>query len=184
MENAWIKLRTAELNSEVSSKVLIKANGGSGFSSVSPLKLSKELKRELGDVIRATVLTNGMIFIICKTEFQQTKALKNKNILGKGVEVFQSCSVIETKGVIYNVSNDVSGTELLKCLKGGDISDVKCMGKGDNGRGTTPVLLTFKDEELPKKVMSGCMSYSVKTYERPLLRCFICQKIWSRWERA
>lgn len=39
-----------------------------------------------------------------------------------------------------------------------------------------PVLLTFKDDELQRKVMLGYMSYSVKEYERPRLRCFECQK--------
>ena len=50
------------------------------------------------------------------------------------------------------------------------------MGKGENGRGTTPVLLTFKDDELQRKVMLGYMSYSVKAYERPHLRYFNCEK--------
>lgn len=49
-----LKVSRAELNSKVSYKVLIKAKGGSGFSSDSPLKLPEELKRELGDVINAT----------------------------------------------------------------------------------------------------------------------------------
>lgn len=88
--------------------------------------------------------------------------------------MFKPRSVSQTKGMIYNISNDVSEEELMRSLKGGNITGVKRMGKND--RGFTPILLTFKDEELPKKVMLGYMSYSVRTYERPPLRCFKCQK--------
>lgn len=68
----------------------------------------------------------------------------------------------------------MSEEELMRSLKGGNLIGVKCMDKND--RGFTPILLTFKDEELPKKVMLGYMSYSVRSYERPPLRCFKCQK--------
>lgn len=61
MDNLQAKVKRAEFDKEVRFKVLIKVRGGSGFFSVSPLKLTKELKENIGDVIHATVLNNGMI---------------------------------------------------------------------------------------------------------------------------
>ena len=115
--------------------------------------------------MHASILQNGMISIICKSARQQDKVLKIKNVLGKGVEVFKPRISTEVKGVVYNVSLEVS-----------NVIAAKRMGKGENGRGTTPVLLTFKDDVVPKRVMLGYMSYPVREYERPPLRCFKCQR--------
>ena len=51
---------------------------------------------------------------------------------------------------MYNVSLEVSEQELLSSLKGANVIAAKRMGKGENGRGTAPVLLTFKDDVVPK----------------------------------
>ena len=50
------------------------------------------------------------------------------------------------------------------------------MGRCENGRGTTPVLLTFKDDVVPKRNMMGYRSYPVRDYEKPPLRCSNCQR--------
>ena len=60
-----------------------------GFSAASPLKLTNELKKEICDVMHASILQNGMISIICKSARQQDKVLNIKNVLGKGVDMFK-----------------------------------------------------------------------------------------------
>ena len=137
--------------------------------------MTNELKKGIGDVMHASILQNGMISIICKSARQQDKVLNIKNVLGKGVEVFKPRISTGVKGVVYNVSLEVSEQELLSCLKGADVIAAKRMGKGENGRGTAPIL-TFKDDVVPKRVMLGYMSYPVREYERPPLRCFKCQR--------
>jgi hypothetical protein len=134
------------------------------------------LKKEMGDVMHASILQNGMIYIICQSARHQDKLLKIKNVLGKGVEVFNRQISTEVKGVVYNVSLKMSEQELLSCMKGANVTAAKRMGKGENGRGTTPVLLTFKDDVVPKRVILGYMSCPVREYERPPLRCFKCQR--------
>lgn len=80
-------------------KVFFKMKGeGQGFGSVSPLKLSKAIKKEIGDVLHASTMNNGSLMIICKSADLQAKALKVKNLLGKGVEGF---APNENSGVIY-----------------------------------------------------------------------------------
>ena len=176
VDNPQVKVMRPDKKSDDGFKVLIKVKGGVGFSAASPLKLTNELKKELGDVMHASILQNGMISIICKSARQQDKVLKLKNVLGKGVEVFKPRISTEVKGVVYNVSLEVSEQELLSCLKGANVIAAKRMGNGENGRGTTPILLTFKDGMVPKRVMLGYMSYPVREYERPPLRCFKCQR--------
>lgn len=41
---------------------------GAGFSSVSPLKLAKDLKNKDGDVLYAYILRNGKMSIKCSNE--------------------------------------------------------------------------------------------------------------------
>ena len=96
--------------------------------------------------------------------------------MGKGAEVFKPRSSSEVKGVVYNVSLEVSEQEMLTCVKGGNVTAAKRMGRGENRRGTSPVLLIFKDDVVPKRIMLGYVSYPVRGYERPLLRCFKCQR--------
>jgi len=90
--------------------------------------------------------------------------------------VFKPQASTEVKGVMYNVPMDVTEQEILTSLKGGNVVAVKRMGNNESGRGTIPILLSFKDNVLPKRVMLGFMSYPVKEYERPPLRCFKCQR--------
>lgn len=173
MDNPQVKAIKPNPNSDEGFRVLIKVKGGTGFSTVSPLKLMNELKKGIGDILHASILQNGMILITCKSE---TQAFKIKTVLGKGVEVFKPQTNSEVKGVMYNVPVDISEQEIMTSLKGGNVVAVKRMGKNENGRGTIPTLLSFKDNVLPKRVMLGFMSYSVKEYERTPLRCFKCQR--------
>lgn len=176
MDNTQNKVRRPEQNGESDYKVVFKVTSGVGFSSINPLKLALELKKELSHVSNVSILRNGMMSIICVSAKQQDKALKLKKIMGKAVQAFKPSTDKQVKGVIYNVCVEVTEQELLENLKGCNVIDVKRMGRGDNGRGTTPVLLTFKDDKLPSRVMLGYSSYIVREYERPPLRCFKCQR--------
>ena len=70
MDNPQTKAMRPDNKRDDGFKVLIKVKGGVGFSSVSPLKLTNEFEKEIGDVMVASILQNGMISIICKTAKQ------------------------------------------------------------------------------------------------------------------
>lgn len=90
-------------------KIIMKLRGeGPGFVSICPLKLSKALNKEVGDVLHASTLTNGALMITCKTAKQQTNVLKIKSLLGKGVVEFAPKEGRCIRGVIYNVSVDIT----------------------------------------------------------------------------
>ena len=110
---------------------------------------------------------------VCK---QQDKVLEIKNVMDKGVDVFKPWIRSKVKGVVYNVSLEAPEQELSSCLKGGNVIAAKLMGGGENGRGTTPLLLTFIDDVVPKRIMLGYISYPFREYERPPVSCFECQR--------
>ena len=132
MDNPQTKATRPDKKRDDGFKVLIKVKGGVGFLAVSPLKLTDELKKEIRDVMHASILQNGMISMICKTAKRQERVLKIKNVMGKRVEVFKPRSSSEVKGVVYNVSLEVFEQEMLTCLKGGNVLAAKRMGKGEN----------------------------------------------------
>ena len=68
MENPQVKAIRPNPNSDEEFKVLIKVKGGAGFATVSPLKLTNELKKGIGDILHTSILQNGMISIIYKSE--------------------------------------------------------------------------------------------------------------------
>lgn len=74
------------------------------------------------------------------------------------------------------VSVEISEPEMLNNLKGGNVVSVRRMGNPQNGKNSPPVLLVFKEDELPKKVSLGYLIYPVGPYERATLRCFNCQR--------
>lgn len=75
------------------------------------------------------------------------------------------------KGVTYNVPLHLSEQEVLAGMKERTVIAFKCMGKRENGRGSTPVLLTFKDGFLQRKIMLGYRRCTVKEYESvPVVR--------------
>lgn len=110
MEKLQTKARRPNQNIEVKGVV--------GYSAVSPLKLTNELKG--GNKMHASILQNGMIAILCMLEMQQAKALKIKNVLGRGAEVFKPRVNTEVKGLMYNVCHWMFQSKRLTSLKGGD----------------------------------------------------------------
>ena len=66
----------------------------------------------------------------------------------------------------------------VEMLKGGTITGIRQLQAFRNGeKGDSPsVFLEFKDEVLPGKVMVRYMSFNVRAYVPPPLRCFKCQR--------
>lgn len=117
-------------------------------------------------VLHASTMTNGSLMIICKTAEQQAKPLKFKSLTGKGVDRFAPKEGKGIKVVIYSASVEISEHEMSNNLKGGNILSLTQMGNPKNGSDSTPILIVFKEEELPKRVTLGYMVYPVRPYER------------------
>ena len=149
--------------------------GVGGFRAVNPLKIAESLK-SVGDV-EARILANGMLMVLCKNAETQKKAAAVKKIAGQSIEMYVSNRVEGVKGVIYGVSADITENEMKEQIMGDVIvKEVKRFKARSDGNPNAPVLLTFDGDSLPPRVFIGCLSFQVKKYERPPLRCFKCQR--------
>lgn len=149
--------------------------------SVNPFSVSDELKKKCGSGLTIRSLSNGNLLVLCKDEAQRNKLIaKVKRVEDRDVE----CVVAGTgagrglQGVIYGVDVGVAEDDIVKKATGAKIVGAKrFMTVRDGVRmPSTAVLVTFEEEELPVRVQLGFMSYLVKAYERPPLRCFRCQR--------
>ncbi|XP_035989752.1 uncharacterized protein LOC118561624 isoform X2 [Fundulus heteroclitus] len=160
-------------------KVILKFKAGQDMIGISPINLSNGLKKVIGDVELAKVLRDGSLLIICKNAEQKNKAVKPQMVCKK--EVLERKVVGEergVKGVISGIPVGENLEELKKVMKGGEIIGIKRLQAFRNGEkmDSTSILLDFKDKILPDKVMVGYMSFNVRAYIPPPLRCYKCQR--------
>ena len=82
------------------------------------------------------------------------------------------------RGVITGVSLGENLEDMKKNIKGGTVVAIKrLMAKRDGVRvESTSLLLEFKEQHLPERVMVGFMSFYVREFVPPLIRCFKCQR--------
>lgn len=142
-----------------------------------PVKLSKAIEKEVGSVKGAVCLSNGRVLIKCKDENQKAKILKLKTLGGGKI----SCAGIDVKkcGVISAVPLNVTMEEVKGNLIGGKVALARRLTtwKDNEKCGSLSVLLHFVDNNLPVKVKLGFISYVVREYVPPPLRCYKCQRI-------
>ena len=117
------------------------------------------------------MLRNGNILVFCKSQGHKAKAMKVRHLLNRPIECFVPVGG-GVKGVIY-VSPDITESALIDNLQGAEIESVRRF-KQDG----TVVLLTFKQETMPTPVLMGYMSFPVREYRRPPLRCYKSQCFW------
>lgn len=145
---------------------------------VNPIKLTKALKKAVGDINSAKTLRDGNLVIMCKDEKQQKRALSIKSMLGYQV----SCTLYNrkpwVKGVITGIPTDVSTDTIKSCIDGGKVIGVKRLQyvKNKERIDSMSVMLQFDQERMPDRVKLGYISYPVRPYVPPPLRCFKCQK--------
>lgn len=82
------------------------------------------------------------------------------------------------KGVITGISTDVSVESIKRNLSGAVVVDVKRLKyvKNEQKVDSLSVMIHFDAEKFPEKVYLGYLSYVVRPYIPPPIRCFKCQK--------
>ena len=152
---------------------------GGGFKAKNPVNISSSLTSSLGKEYQAKILANGCLRVCCKNQKQFEKAKKVASLAGAAVEVVDQKQNNGIKGVIYNVYAGWSDEEILDMAEGSRVKEARRFlrrdGLVDNER-PMPVLLTFEGTALPDRVFFEGMSFPVRAYEQPPLRCFKCQK--------
>lgn len=116
------------------------------------------------------------LLVECKDEDQQKKAVRVNALNGQKVKGVKVQSRI--RGVITGIPEKESMEGMCANIKNVKVSEAKRLKTKTEGVvcDSLSVLLTFEEEILPEKVFIGYMSYDVKMYIPPPLRCFNCQR--------
>lgn len=142
-----------------------------------PVKLSKIIEKEIGVVKAVSCLSNGRIMIKCMDQKQKEKIMKMKMLAGARI----TCTEIGNKvqGVISGVPLNVSMDDIKGSLSGGAVISARRlqMWKDNKKCESMSVMIQFEGINLPIRVKLGFVSFSVREYVPPPLRCFKCQRM-------
>uniref|UniRef100_A0A146QDP1 Zn-dependent peptidases, insulinase domain-containing protein n=1 Tax=Fundulus heteroclitus TaxID=8078 RepID=A0A146QDP1_FUNHE len=160
-------------------KILLKFRKEDEEMILSPVAVSRELKKKLGELEVVKVLRDGNMLIQCKTEEQKNKAMQIDNVCKKVVcerKIFGENKVC--RGVIYGIPIEEDLEKLQKSIQGGKVKRLKRLLRSVDGKKvqSLSVLLEFHGDVLPDKIKIGFMSFPVRPYVPPPLRCFKCQR--------
>lgn len=165
---------------------------------MNPLKLSKALHDAVGSVL-VKPLNDGGLIITCNDHRQKDTLGKRTTMLGRKIKCVLWGRKKIVQGVITGVSTELNNDEIMKNVMGARAEKVKRLMYNKEGvkRESLSVLLYMREDTLPTRVRVGYMSYQVREYIPPLLRCFKCQrfghvaaicrgksKVWQMWRRG
>lgn len=172
------RVRKERSESESQFNVVVRFSGEGGAKHLDPLKLTKIIKNQVGDVRFARVLNDGNLLIGCSSEEQCGKAQKlqsvGKAVVTKVVKLGENGS----KGVIYGIPVTVEIKDLIKNLKlrCGAVKDAKRLTRGFEKTESESVLVEFNLKVPPSELYFGFMRYRVREFVQKPMRCFNCQK--------
>lgn len=146
---------------------------------LSPIALSRELEKKFGEVQLAKILRDGNLLIGVKTEEQKKKVLNIESICKKKVREKRVLGENKvTRGVIFGIPVGEDLEKLKLSIRGGEVSRVKRLLKTIDGEKveSQSILLEFQEDVLPERIRVGCMSFTVRAYIPPPIRCYKCQR--------
>ena len=160
-------------------KVILKLKNEEEKDKISPIVVSREIKKKIGDVEMVKILRDGNLLVICKDIEQKNKALNVESICKR--TVLEKKIMGENKkirGVIYGIPLDEDLDKIKRSVVGAKVNNLKRLSKTVNGErvGSLSILIAFEDEELPKNIKIGYLNFQVRPYVPPPLRCFKCQR--------
>ncbi|XP_038159537.1 uncharacterized protein LOC119795547 [Cyprinodon tularosa] len=160
-------------------KVILKLKNEEEKDKISPIVVSREIKKKIGDVEMVKILRDGNLLVICKDIEQKNKALNVESICKR--TVLEKKIMGENKkirGVIYGIPLDEDLDKIKRSVVGAKVNNLKRLSKTVNGErvGSLSILIEFEDEELPKNIKIGYLNFQVRPYVPPPLRCFKCQR--------
>jgi hypothetical protein len=165
-----------------------------------PVKYKSELEYRFG-VYHSATLTKDSVRIICKTESQKAEFMYATDLLGKEVAVSEPfcltkpksksksvgsvSSAIDkkiVKGIVFGVSEDVSDDDICAETDCVHARRLTHFVDGVVVR-TTTVVLSF-EESRPDVVYIGLLTFRVRDYIPPPVRCKNCQSFGHRTENC
>lgn len=159
-------------------KIIVKFKEGNDISAISPTALTMALKKACGDIEMAKVLRDGRLLVKCKDSAQKEKVMKAQTICKKEIAEVRVFGEAGARGVISEVAREENVGNLKMAIKGVTVVNIKrLMANWDGVRvESKSLLLEFREKNLPERVMVGFISFTVREYIPPPLRCFKCQR--------
>lgn len=151
-------------------KMILKFGKEGEHVNLSPITLSRELRKKLGEVEMAKILRDGNLLTMCKTEEWKNKALLIVSICKKVVNESRVLDAKKVaKGVVTGFPVDEDMERIKRSISGGEVSRAKRLQKAINGDrvDSLSVLLESEGPALPEKVKIGSMSFPVRPYIPP-----------------
>jgi len=144
-----------------------------------PMRLTKILRKTVGEIKSARYLTNNRVIVICMNKKQQDMLVKMKEFGGVGVKCHVPGEVTDIKGVITGVPMCLTDEILRNQLMSEKVIDVKRLTSNKNGKRelSTTVMITVSGKLLPENVKMGYVCYPVRPFIKPAMRCFNCQRL-------
>lgn len=145
---------------------------------LNPLKVSEAIHKMVGDVQFVKTLRDGNLLIICRNRIQQQGLMKCNTLLGKEVKAQVWEERAKVMGVISGVSTEITEEEIRVNVRGVRVMRVKRLPFTRDGvKGPSlSVLLTLEGDKIPERIRIGYVSYIVRPYVPPPIRCFKCQR--------
>jgi len=145
--------------------------------SINPLKLTKVLHDAVGTV-DIKPLRDGSLMITCSDAKQRNDMIKMTNLGGREIKCFVWGQKKTVQGVITGISTELTTEEILENVSGAKVVKARRLLYLKNGtkQESLSILLQFQEEMLPTRVKVGFMSFQVRPYVPPPLRCFKCQR--------
>lgn len=160
-------------------RIILKFKGEVGVLGCNPLTLTYELKKLVGEIAFAKVLQDGALMITCRNEEQKNKAIKLKTI---GKKTVMSYKIVGQESWVYGVINGiplgVTMEELKDNLEGAKVIETVRLQMSREGRrmDSLSVRLKLEGKEIPDRIKLGYISYPIRQYIAPPLRCYNCQR--------
>ncbi|XP_073730159.1 uncharacterized protein [Misgurnus anguillicaudatus] len=159
-------------------KLIIKFKEGNDVRDVGLIALTTGLKKACGEIEMAKVLRDGSLLVKCKDSGQREKIMKVQSICKKEIAEVRRFGERGARGVISGVALGENLEDIKKNIRGGTILGIKRLLANRDGEKveSTSVLLEFREQRLPERIMVGFMSFYVREYIPPPIRCFKCQR--------
>lgn len=157
-------------------KVILKFKEG---ERISPVALSAAIKKTIGEVTMAKTLRDGSLLLVCVNEEQRRKAMRVPKIGNITVAERKVVGDVQvSRGVITGIPVGEDLGKLKQSITGCEVQTLKRLMRTVEGQRveSLSLLVEFKGLVLPDRVFVGCMSYPVRLYVPPPLRCYKCQR--------
>ena len=159
-------------------KLILKFKEGHDIREVGLVRLTAGLKKAWGEIVQASVRFDGSLLVTCKDAAQRDKIMKAQVVCQKEIAEVRKFGERGARGVITGVALGENLDEIKKNIKGGTVLTIKRLLAKRNGERveSTSLLLGFKELRIPEKVMIGYLSFRVREFIPPPMRCFKCQR--------